>query len=62
MDDVGLFYGKLVHFTVIWSISWPFGIFYGRLLYFTMFWYIVPKNNLAALVETYFCNLAKKIF
>jgi hypothetical protein len=46
MEEVGIFYGHLVYFTVnwyiyghllyfvaIWHILWPFGIFYGRLVY-----------------------------
>jgi hypothetical protein len=51
MEDVGIFYGHLVYFTImaIWYILplwpsgigiltlWPFGIFYP-------FWYFVPKN------------------
>jgi hypothetical protein len=27
MEDVGIFYGRLVYFMAIWYILWPFGIF-----------------------------------
>jgi hypothetical protein len=43
MEEVGLFYGHLVYFTVIWYISRPFGIFYGHLVYFTAIWYILSS-------------------
>jgi hypothetical protein len=36
MEDVRIFYGRLVSFTAIWYILWPFGIFYSHL------WYIFP--------------------
>jgi hypothetical protein len=48
MDNVGLFYDRLVYYTAIWYILWPVGIFYGHLLYYIfLFWYVVPKDNLA---------------
>jgi hypothetical protein len=28
MESMGIFYGHLVYFMAIWSISWPFGMFY----------------------------------
>jgi hypothetical protein len=34
MEDVGLFYGHLLHFIAIWCILWAFGEFYGHLVYF----------------------------
>jgi hypothetical protein len=37
MEDVGTFYDRLVYFTTIWYILWPFGIFYGHLVYFSHF-------------------------
>jgi hypothetical protein len=37
MEDVGIFYGHLVHFTVFWYILLTFGIFCGNLLYFSRF-------------------------
>jgi hypothetical protein len=37
MEDVGLFYGQLVHFTVFWYILWTFGIVRGNLVYFSRF-------------------------
>jgi hypothetical protein len=49
--DVGIFYGHLVYFTAIWSISLAFGIFYGHLVYFVAhfgkffpFWFVVPRK------------------
>jgi hypothetical protein len=37
MEDVGIFYGLLVHFTVFCYILWTLGIFCGNLLYFSRF-------------------------
>jgi hypothetical protein len=37
MENVGVFYGRLVYFVVIWSILWSFGIF-------DQFWYVVPRK------------------
>jgi hypothetical protein len=33
IEDVGIFYVHLIHFTAIWYILWHFGIFYGYLVY-----------------------------
>jgi hypothetical protein len=44
MEDVGMFYGHLVYFTLIWSILWSFGICLGYLVYFSTFWYVVPRK------------------
>jgi hypothetical protein len=57
MKDVGIRYGHLVYFTVIWYILWPLGQFYGYLVYFVAisfilwlfgiffpFWYVVARN------------------
>jgi hypothetical protein len=44
MEDVGIFYGHLVYFAVIWFILGLFGIFYSYLIYFSLFWYIVPRK------------------
>jgi hypothetical protein len=58
LEDVGIFYGRLVHFTVF------FNIFYGHLVQFVVIWYIFPvsvfctKKNLATLVTT---NQTKEI-
>jgi hypothetical protein len=35
MEDVGIFYGHLVHL-------WSFVIFYGHLVQFVVIWYIFP--------------------
>jgi hypothetical protein len=37
MENVGIFYVHLVHFTAIWYILWPFGIFKVILVYFSRF-------------------------
>jgi hypothetical protein len=37
MEDVGIFYGQLVHFTVFCRILWTFGIVRGILVYFSRF-------------------------
>jgi hypothetical protein len=37
MEDVAIFYGRLVYFVAIWYILWPFDIFYGYLVYFSRF-------------------------
>jgi hypothetical protein len=44
MEDVGIFYGHLVYFTVIWYTLWPFGIFYGYLVHLFPFWYVAPRK------------------
>jgi hypothetical protein len=44
MDNFGIFYGQLEHFTTIWYTLKPFSICCGRLVYFLPFWYIVPRN------------------
>jgi hypothetical protein len=37
MEDVGIFYGHLVHFLVFCYILWTFGIVRGKLVYFPRF-------------------------
>jgi hypothetical protein len=37
MEDVGIFYGHLVHFTVFCYILWAFGTVRGNLVYFSHF-------------------------
>jgi hypothetical protein len=55
MEDVGVFYGRLINFPGIWHILWWFGIF-------SPFWYILSvsecctKKNLAALNTCYVCT------
>jgi hypothetical protein len=44
MEDDGIFYGHLVHFTVSCYILWAFGIVRGNLVYFFPFWYFVPRK------------------
>jgi hypothetical protein len=53
MQDVGIFYGRVVHFTVFWYILWAFGI--GILWQFGMFLPVLvfcSKKNLATLLQT----------
>jgi hypothetical protein len=38
MEDVGIFYGRLVYLCNIWYILWLFGIFCGYLVYFVVIW------------------------
>jgi hypothetical protein len=40
-ENVGICYGNLVYFMVIWYILCSFGIFYGHLVYFMVIWYIL---------------------
>jgi hypothetical protein len=44
MEDVGIFTGHLVHFTVFCYILWTFGVVRGIWVYFFPFWYFVLKN------------------
>jgi hypothetical protein len=44
MEDVGIFYGHLVHFTVFCYVLWTFVIVCGNLVYFFPFWYFVPRK------------------
>jgi hypothetical protein len=37
MEDDGMLYGHLVHFTVFCYILWTFGIVHGNLVYFSRF-------------------------
>jgi hypothetical protein len=39
MENAGIFYGHLEHFTVIWYILWPFGNVVA-------IWYIFPRFGL----------------
>jgi hypothetical protein len=64
---IGIFYGNLVYFMVIWSILQLFGIFlllfskcYGHLVYFMVIWYLsispfgkLYRKNLATLASSY---------
>jgi hypothetical protein len=42
MEDVGIFYGNLVYFMVIWSILLQFGKVFVIWYSFPRFWYVVP--------------------
>jgi hypothetical protein len=44
MEEVAMFYGHLVHFTVFCYILWTFGVVRGILVYFFPFWYFVPRK------------------
>jgi hypothetical protein len=45
MEDVRIFYERLVYFTEICYILWPFGIFCGILVYFRVGICIVPRKT-----------------
>jgi hypothetical protein len=40
IEDVRIFYGRLIYFTAIWHILWPFGI----IGIYSCFWYVVPRK------------------
>jgi hypothetical protein len=44
MEDTGIFYVPLVHFTVVCYILWTFGTVRGYLVYIFPFWYLVPRK------------------
>jgi hypothetical protein len=44
MEDVGIFYGHLVYFVVMWYILLSLGKFCGYLVYFFSFWYFLPRK------------------
>jgi hypothetical protein len=44
MEDVGIFYGPLVHFTVFCSILWTFGIARENLVILSQFRYFVRRK------------------
>jgi hypothetical protein len=50
MEDVGIFYGNLVHFTVFCYILWTFGTVPGNLVYLVF----CTKKNLATLTVVCF--------
>jgi hypothetical protein len=63
-EDVGIFYGQLVHFTVFCYILWTFGKVRGNLVYFTRFGilYLEKSGNPADddhLTEWYPASLAR---
>jgi hypothetical protein len=45
MEDVGIFYGHLVHFTVFCYILWKFGVVHGILVYFPVLVFCTKKNS-----------------
>jgi hypothetical protein len=45
MEDVGIFYGHSVHFTVVCYISWTFGIVGGNLVYFSRFGILYQEKS-----------------
>jgi hypothetical protein len=44
MEDFGIFYGQVVHFTVSCYILWTFGTVRGSLAYFSRFGILYQKN------------------
>jgi hypothetical protein len=45
MEDVGIFYGYLVHFTVFYYILWTFGRVRGNLVYFSRFGILYQEKS-----------------
>jgi hypothetical protein len=45
MEDDGIFYGHLVHFTVFCYILWTFGIVRGKLVYFSRFGILCQEKS-----------------
>jgi hypothetical protein len=41
MENVGIFYGHMAYFMVIWHILWSYGIFSGLMKYFMDIWHIL---------------------
>jgi hypothetical protein len=52
VEDVGIFYGHLVHFTVFCYILWTFDIVRGNLVYFFPVLVFCTKKNLATLIKS----------
>jgi hypothetical protein len=44
MEDVGIFYVRLVYIAAILYNLWTFGMFYGYLIYFSPFWYVALRK------------------
>jgi hypothetical protein len=44
MEDVGIFYGHLVHFTVFCYILWTYGIVHLNLVCFSVLVFCIKKN------------------
>jgi hypothetical protein len=45
MEDVGMFHGHLVHFTVFCYILWTFGLNRGNLVYFSRFGVLYQEKS-----------------
>jgi hypothetical protein len=57
MEDVGIFYGLLVQFTVFCYILWTFGVVRGNLVYFFQFWYFVQRKIWQPWLRVGFANV-----
>jgi hypothetical protein len=44
MENRGIFYDRLVYFTAIGNILWPFGIVCGHLVFLPPFWDLEPRK------------------
>jgi hypothetical protein len=44
IEDVGIFYERLIHFMVFCYILWTFGVVRKYLVYFFQFWYFVRRK------------------
>jgi hypothetical protein len=45
MENLEIFYDRLVYFTAIGNILWPFGIFCGHLVYFPCFGILYQEKS-----------------
>jgi hypothetical protein len=45
MEDDGIFYGHLIHFTVFCYILWTFGVIHGNLVYFFRFGILYQEKS-----------------
>jgi hypothetical protein len=61
MDDVGIFYGHLVHFTVFCYILWTFSIVRGNLVFFGILSQEKSGNPATNTENTNYSKLAKSI-
>jgi hypothetical protein len=46
MENIGIFYGRLEHFTAVFGIFIAIWYFCGHLVYFSQLWYIVSRRKI----------------
>jgi hypothetical protein len=56
MEDVGIFYGHLVHFTVFCYVLWTFGVVRGKMEYFSCFGILHQEKSGNPAVYYHFSN------